>query len=67
MHQNTIRTYSSPEFYYILSGDDFTLTINDPERPKIVLVTPGKALNTIVGARGCGKTHDAACMAVLQE
>ena len=26
---------SSPEFYYILSGDDFTLTINDPAHPKI--------------------------------
>lgn len=26
---------SSPELYYILSGDDFTLTINDPDHPKI--------------------------------
>ena len=26
---------SSPEFYYILSGDDFSLDINHPEHPKI--------------------------------
>ncbi len=27
---------SSPRLYYILTGNDFTLDINDPERPKIV-------------------------------
>ena len=26
---------SSPEFYYVLSGDDFSLDINDPAHPKI--------------------------------
>lgn len=26
---------SSPELYYVLSGDDFTLAINDPKHPKI--------------------------------
>lgn len=26
---------STPEFYYVLSGDDFTLAINDPKHPKI--------------------------------
>ncbi|MFT3749075.1 MAG: conjugal transfer protein MobC [Agriterribacter sp.] len=26
---------SSPEFYYILSGDDFSLDINNPAKPKI--------------------------------
>ena len=27
---------SSPQLYYILTGNDFTLNINDPEQPKIV-------------------------------
>ena len=27
---------ASPDFYYILTGNDFTLDINDPERPAIV-------------------------------
>jgi hypothetical protein len=27
---------SSPQLYYVLSGNDFTLDINDPENPKIV-------------------------------
>jgi len=27
---------SSPQLYYVLSGNDFTLDINDPEKPKIV-------------------------------
>ena len=26
---------STPEFYYVLSGNDFTLDINNPEHPKI--------------------------------
>jgi hypothetical protein len=26
---------STPEFYYVLSGDDFTLDINNPDHPKI--------------------------------
>jgi hypothetical protein len=34
----------SPSLYYILSGNDFTLDINDPKAPKIVCVgnNPGK-------------------------
>lgn len=27
---------SSPQLYYVLSGDDFTLDLNNPEEPKIV-------------------------------
>ena len=27
---------SSPQLYYVLSGNDFTLDINNPEEPKIV-------------------------------
>jgi len=35
---------SSPSLYYILSGSDFTLDINNPDEPKIVAVgnNPGK-------------------------
>ncbi|WP_129715539.1 conjugal transfer protein MobC [Pedobacter sp. SYP-B3415] len=29
---------SSPQLYYVLSGDDFTLDINNPEEPKVVCV-----------------------------
>ncbi|WP_276348125.1 conjugal transfer protein MobC [Daejeonella sp. JGW-45] len=29
---------SSPQLYYVLSGNDFTLDINNPEKPKIVCV-----------------------------
>lgn len=29
---------SSPQLYYVLSGNDFTLDINNPEEPKIVCV-----------------------------
>jgi hypothetical protein len=36
---------SSPNLYYVLSGNDLTLDINDPEKPKIVCVgnSPHKA------------------------
>jgi hypothetical protein len=36
---------SSPNLYYVLSGNDFTLDINNPEKPKIVCVgnSPHKA------------------------
>jgi hypothetical protein len=27
---------SSPQLYYVLSGNDFTLNINNPKEPKIV-------------------------------
>jgi hypothetical protein len=29
---------ASPSLYYVLSGNDFTLDINDPEKPKIICV-----------------------------
>lgn len=29
---------SSPQLYYVLSGNDFTLDINDPQAPKIVCI-----------------------------
>jgi len=29
---------SSPQIYYVLSGNDFTLDINNPKEPKIVCI-----------------------------
>lgn len=29
---------SSPQLYYVLSGNDFTLDVNNPDHPKIVCV-----------------------------
>jgi hypothetical protein len=29
---------ASPQLYYVLSGNDFTLDLNDPEQPKIICV-----------------------------
>ncbi|GGH70165.1 hypothetical protein HNQ91_002956 [Filimonas zeae] len=36
---------STPNLYYVLSGDDFSMTINDPKAPKIVCIAnnPQKA------------------------
>ena len=31
-------TLSSPQIYYVLSGNDFTLDINNPKEPKIVCI-----------------------------
>ena len=41
---------SSPLIYYVLTGDDFTLDINDPENPKIVCVANNPEKSTIYGA-----------------
>ncbi|HVW98730.1 MAG TPA: conjugal transfer protein MobC [Mucilaginibacter sp.] len=41
---------SSPSLYYVLSGNDFTLDINDPEHPKIVCVGNNPQKLQIYGA-----------------
>jgi type IV secretory pathway TraG/TraD family ATPase VirD4 len=41
---------SSPQLYYILSGNDFTLDINNPERPKIVCMGNNPQKIQIYGA-----------------
>ncbi len=40
----TLARLSSPQLYYVLSGNDFTLDINNKEEPKIVCIgnNPGK-------------------------
>jgi hypothetical protein len=41
---------SSPQLYYVLSGNDFTLDINNPEHPKIVCMGNNPAKQQIYGA-----------------
>lgn len=41
---------SSPQLYYILSGSDFTLDINDPDHPKIVCMGNNPQKIQIYGA-----------------
>ncbi len=40
----------SPALYYILSGDDFTLDINEPDAPKIVCVGNNPSKTQVYGA-----------------
>jgi type IV secretory pathway TraG/TraD family ATPase VirD4 len=41
---------SSPQLYWVLSGNDFTLDINNPEKPKIVCVGNNPEKQQIYGA-----------------
>lgn len=41
---------ASPSLYYILSGNDFTLDINDPNAPKLVCVGNNPSKSQIYGA-----------------
>lgn len=41
---------SSPQLYWVLSANDFTLDINDPERPKIVCLANNPQKQQIYGA-----------------
>ncbi len=41
---------SSPQLYYVLSGNDFTLDINNPDAPKIVCVGNNPQKQQIYGA-----------------
>ncbi|MFV8324907.1 conjugal transfer protein MobC [Flavobacterium sp. ZS1P14] len=41
---------SSPQLYYVLSGNDFTLDINNPEEPKIVCIVNNPQKIQIYGA-----------------
>lgn len=41
---------SSPQLYYVLSGNDFTLDINDPEQPKLVCMGNNPQKIQIYGA-----------------
>jgi hypothetical protein len=41
---------SSPQLYYVLSGNDFTFDINNPDDPKIVCMSNNPQKNQIYGA-----------------
>lgn len=41
---------ASPSLYYVLSGNDFTLDVNNPEHPKIVCVGNNPSKQQIYGA-----------------
>ncbi|MET3114881.1 uncharacterized membrane protein YgdD (TMEM256/DUF423 family) [Pedobacter sp. CG_S7] len=41
---------SSPQLYYVLSGNDFTLDINDPKEPKIVCMGNNPQKTQVYGA-----------------
>src|ERR1044071_8078128 len=41
---------SSPQLYYVLSGNDFTLDINNPEQPKIICMGNNPQKIQIYGA-----------------
>ena len=41
---------SSPQLYYVLSGNDFTLDINNPDKPKIVCMGNNPQKQQIYGA-----------------
>jgi hypothetical protein len=41
---------ASPQLYYVLSGNDFTLDINNPERPKIVCMGNNPQKSATYGA-----------------
>lgn len=40
----------SPQLYYVLSGNDFTLDVNNPEKPKIVCVSNNSQKLQVYGA-----------------
>lgn len=40
---------SSPQLYYVLSGNDFTLDINNPEEPKLVSMGSNPQKNQVYG------------------
>ena len=41
---------SSPEMYYVLTGDDFTLDLNNPEYPKVLTLASSPQKATTYGA-----------------
>lgn len=46
----TMARLASPQLYYVLTGNDFTLDINNPEEPKIVCVGNNPQKTQVYGA-----------------
>lgn len=46
----SLGTLSTEKLYYVLSGDDFTMNINDPKHPKIVCVANNPQVSNVYSA-----------------
>ncbi len=46
----SLGTLASEKLYYVLSGDDFTMDINDPEHPKIMCIANNPQVSNIYSA-----------------
>lgn len=46
----SLGTLASEKLYYVLSGDDFSMNINDPEHPKIVCIANNPQVSIIYSA-----------------
>lgn len=46
----SLGTLATEKLYYVLSGDDFTMEINDPEKPKIVCIANNPQVSNIYSA-----------------
>lgn len=46
----SLGTLASEKLYYVLSGDDFSMNINDPEHPKIVCIANNPQVSNIYSA-----------------
>lgn len=46
----SLGTLSTENLYYVLSGDDFTMTINDSEHPKVVCIANNPQVSNIYSA-----------------
>jgi hypothetical protein len=46
----SLGTLSTENLYYVLSGDDLTMTLNDPEHPKVVCIANNPQVSNIYSA-----------------
>ena len=46
----SLGTLSTENLYYVLSGNDFTMTLNDPEHPKVVCIANNPQVSNIYSA-----------------
>lgn len=46
----SLGTLSTENLYYVLSGDDFTMNINDPKQPKIICIANNPQVSNIYSA-----------------
>lgn len=46
----SLGTLSTENLYYVLSGDDFTMTVNDPNAPKLICIANNPQVSNIYSA-----------------